>query len=366
MAANAGPRGRYNKVSDADRNRIIDAFENEGGDYLTVADTLGVKRQTARSIIVTFIRAGRRDALQRGGARPPKVDQEMRDSLQEIIQESPLLTLEQINDELRRRLPNKPRISKSTLARALDGMLITLKLAEDVPEARNEPRVLNQRCDYAQWFLRHGVVGHCIFIDECGYNIWTRRSYGRAARGQPARRVVHNQRGRNCNVTLATSNEIGLVHQTIVLNTTTRQSFEEFLQQTAQICGQMFPDDEPIYFIYDNARPHVNAELPPDVQNIELKRLPPYSPFLNPVEMAHSCLKAGIKRLLSLPNWQQRVGDHAAAAAEGLTMQGWRARLLVEAAQQNINQLTPEKCQRWFNHSQTYFPRCIARQEIDG
>lgn len=172
MAANAGARrGHYNQVSDPDRNRIIDAFEN-GGDYLTVAETLGIKRQTARSVIVTYRR--------------------------------------------------------------------------------------------------------------------------------------------------------------------------------------------------DNARPHVNAILPDDVENIGLRRTPPWSPFLNPVEMAHSCLKAGIKRTLAQPGWQQRVGDHQAAADEGLNMQAWRARLLVEAAQENIDVLTPEKCTRWFNHSQTYLARCLAREEIDG
>lgn len=353
-------------VSNPDRNRIIDAFLSDDSDYLVVADTLGVKRQTARSIVVTYLRDNRRDAIQRGGGRPLKTDQEMKDCLQEILDDNPLLTLNDINERLRQQLPDKPRISKSTLARTLDGMLITLKLAEDVPEARNAERVLQQRHDYSQWFLRHGIVGHCIFIDECGYNIWTRRSYGRAARGQPARRVVNNQRGRNCNVTFATSNEIGLVHHTINMDTTTRASFENFLQQTAQACRHMLPVDEPIFFIYDNARPHVRAQLPAGNENIELKRLPPYSPFLNPVEMAHSAFKAGVKRLLGLQEWQARVGDHQAAAADGLTMQGWRARLLVEAAQENVDEITHEKCQRWFHHSQTYLPRCMAREEIDG
>ena len=90
MAA-ANQRGRYNRISNADRNRIIDAFENDG-DYLQVADTLGIKRQTARSIILTFYRHNRRNALRRGGARPPKVDQEMINVLDAIVNENCLLT----------------------------------------------------------------------------------------------------------------------------------------------------------------------------------------------------------------------------------------------------------------------------------
>ena len=225
------------------------------------------------------------------------------------------------------------------------------------------------RLEYAQWFLRNGIVGHYIFIDECGYNIWTRRSYGRARRGVPARRVVNNQRGQQCNVSIATSNEIGLVHHTVALQTVTRETIENFLRETADTALQMFPDDEHIYFIYDNARPHVRAQLPNDMEgigNIEIKKTPSYSPFLNPVEMAHSCFKAACKRTLGLPDWQRRVGDHQAAADEGVTMQLWRARLLAEVARESMDQITPEKCVRWFNHTQTYLPRCMARQEIEG
>lgn len=368
MAArqNVVPRGPYNKVSNQDRNRIIEAFENDALDYIQVAVTLNIKRQTARSIVSVYLNQNRRDALPRGGPHHSKVDQDMRDACELILEENPLLTLNQINGDLRRRLPNKPVISISTLARTLDGMLFTIKLAEDVPVDRNADRVLQQRLEYGQWFLRRGVIGHCVYIDECGYNIWTRRSYGRAARGQPVRRVVNNQRGNNCNVTFAVSNEVGLVHHNIRMNTTTRESFEQFLQETCNAAAIMFPQEESVFFIYDNARPHVNAQLPQGFPTYVIKRLPPYSPFLNPVEMAHSSFKAGVKRTLALPAWQARVGDIAAARADGVNMQGWRARLLREAAQQNVDTITQEKCMRWYNHSQTYLPRCIGRQPIDG
>jgi transposase len=368
MAArqNGGPRGHYNQVSNQDRNRIIDAFENDAMDYVQVAETLGVKRQTARSVIVVYLRHGRRDAIPRRGHRPPKVDDDMKDTLQQIVDENPLLTLEAINAELRRGLPEKPAISRSTLARALDGMLLTIKLAEDVPEGRNAERVLQERVDYAQWFLREGVLGHLIYIDECGYNLWTRRSYGRAPRGQPVRRVVNNQRGRNCNCTFAISSEVGLVHHTIRLASTTLLSFQQFIDEMCAAAVQMFPAGDQIFVIYDNARPHVNAVAPPEFNNISVKRLPPYSPFLNPVEMAHSAFKAGVKRALSLPAMQNRVGDRDAATEAGLNMQGWRARLLEEVAAENVDIITPEKCHRWYNHAQTYLPRCIGRQVIDG
>ena len=365
-AAARGPRGPYNKVSNRDRNRIIDAFENDAMDYLQIAEALGVKRQTARSIVRIYLQQDRRDAVPRGGPRRHKVDDVMINALERIVNDNPLLTLEQINAELRRQLPDKPFISRSTLARALDGMLFTMKLAEDVPQGRNEARILQQRVDYAQWFLRQAVISHCIFIDECGGNIWTRRSFGRAAIGQPVRRVVNNQRGRNCNVTFAISSEVGLVHHSIRLATTTLQSFQQFLEETCQDAREMFPAGEQIFLIYDSARPHINANIPPDFNNVAIRRTPPYSPFLNPVEMAHSAFKAAVKRTLSQPEWQARVGDLGEAREAGLNMQAWRATLLEEVAQQHVDVLTQEKCARWYNHAQTYLPRCIAHQEIDG
>ena len=146
MADNAGvQRGRYNKVSNADRNRLIDDFEGEQLDYLVVADTLGVKRQTARSIVLNYIRENRREALPRGGRRRSKTGQEMKNCLQQLLDENTLLTLKQLNERLQQQLPDKPYIAVGTLARSIDGMPITLKLAQDVPEARNADRVLRQR-----------------------------------------------------------------------------------------------------------------------------------------------------------------------------------------------------------------------------
>ena len=100
----------------------------------------------------------------------------MKDCLHEIINENYLLTLWQINDKLRRRLPDKPELHDRTVARALDGILPRVKLARPLPAEGNRPNVIQRRVDYANWFMANGVLHHCVFVDECGYNIWTARS----------------------------------------------------------------------------------------------------------------------------------------------------------------------------------------------
>lgn len=51
--------------------------------------------------------------------------------------------------------------------------------------------------------------------------------------------------------------------------------------------------NERVTFIYDGTPIHNNPVIPGP--NSELKKLPPYSPFLNIVEQATSALKAAIK-----------------------------------------------------------------------
>ena len=95
----------------------------------------------------------------------------MRATLEELLDDNPLLTLKQMKQQFEVRLPHKPIVSTSTIARTLNGMLITLKLAKHVPDLRNAARVLDARREYANWFLREGVLGHLVFIDETGYNM---------------------------------------------------------------------------------------------------------------------------------------------------------------------------------------------------
>ena len=117
----------------------------------------------------------------------------MKDCLHEIINENCLLTLWQLYDELRRRLPDKPELHDQTVARALDGMLLHVKLARPLPAERNRPNVIQRHVDYANWFMANGVLHHCVFVDECGCNIWTARSHRRARVGERAYRCLTDQ-----------------------------------------------------------------------------------------------------------------------------------------------------------------------------
>ena len=118
-----------------------------------MADSFGVNRSTARGIVARYIRDGRIRERPCGGRNNTRVDDEMRDCLEEIINENCVLTLSQINGELRR-LPAKPLIHDRTIARNLEGMLFCVKLVRLVPPDRNRHDILQRRQEYGNCFMK--------------------------------------------------------------------------------------------------------------------------------------------------------------------------------------------------------------------
>ncbi|XP_068687734.1 uncharacterized protein [Montipora foliosa] len=255
--------------------------------------------------------------------------------------------IEQINQELRQRLPRKPAIHDRTVARTLEG-------------ERNRPDVLQKRVDYANWFMRHAVVNHSIFVDECGYNIWTARSHGRARMRERAYRQVCGQRGRNVTVALAISPTNGLVFHSAFLGGMTGQRFNDFLTQARL----NLDPNEHLIFIYDGAPAHNNPAIPGP--NSELKKLPPYSPFHNIVEQAISALKAAITADIRRLEQHEIMNNRAEARRQGIALGNFRTqyfrpcrKTLALSRLLNVDSGT-DLCKR------TCIPRCLNNEEIEG
>ena len=162
----------------------------------------------------------------------------MRQCIEEIINENPVLTLQGVNDELQERLPGKPRVNSRTVGKILDGMLYTRKLARRCPAERNRPDVVERRRAYAAWFLEEAIENQVVFVDECGFNIWTARSHGRSTRGDRAYRQVFGQKSPNITITLAVSPVFDLLHHPIHVGGMNRERFAEFLQHCANALNE--------------------------------------------------------------------------------------------------------------------------------
>lgn len=262
----------------------------------------------------------------------------MIDVLLEIVQRLPFTTLTSINDELRRRLPNKPHVTAKTIARHLDLQLITVKIAgkdADVPFRRNTPETKQRRQEYAPWLTDLDVRHKIIYIDESGFNIYQRRTQGR--------------RGRNINVIVALKAELGVIRYSASQDTLNHDRYQAFIDELIVNAAPMFAD-------------HVHI-----VDQFHIHTLPPYSLFLNPVEQANSCYKAAAGRQLVLPAIQEELADVAdQRQAAGLTLEQWRSRILLRVTHEAMREVTQAKCANWCNRVNRYIPASMAHQDILG
>ena len=104
---------RRDRISLEQRQRIIiQALEDVNEDYLTDAATVELSRSTARSIVAGYLQEGRIAERPHGGEHYVRVDYKMRNCLNDISNENWLLTLAQIAQELRQRVPRKPVIQE--------------------------------------------------------------------------------------------------------------------------------------------------------------------------------------------------------------------------------------------------------------
>ena len=125
----------------------------------------------------------------------------------------------------------------------------------------------------------------------------------------------------------------------------------EFLENmfTCEARGAL---EQNLLLVLDNVSFHHTEEVAQIVEENghELKFLPAYSPFLNPIEHAFSTWKAHIRRPIRVP--------------EGPNF-GARARQeLLAVVEEAAGAITPDMCLNWFRHCGTYWQRCLLREEI--
>ena len=137
------------------------------------------------------------------------------------------------------------------------------------------------------------------------------------------------------------------------------QRFNDFLTQARL---NLDPNEHEI-FIYDGAPAHNNPAIPGP--NSELKKLPPYSPFLNIVEQAIRALKAAIKADISRPEQQEQMNNREEARRQGIAFGNFLTQLLLHTLQRNIGTITAAKCGQWYRLMHTYIPRCLNSEEIE-
>ncbi|RLN47036.1 hypothetical protein BBJ28_00019617 [Nothophytophthora sp. Chile5] len=332
----------------ATRQRVLDAFR-EGRDWKLVAEHNGISASTARRIVA----AGTPDTKPRGGLRPSRVrcTPEIEAALQEYLEDNCLYTLEQMKDMVW--MDFQVDLSTTTISNRLLKLMYTVKQVRVVPSTCNNEVNKAKRKAFADQLVQHQEDGDLVvYYDETNFNIYCKRSQGRALKGERATVVLPPSKGANLQLQCAVSMEHAIVcyelqHGSIKM--ATNAAFVDSIYQHVKASSK-YQDDfagKKIVVVLDNAPAHCQTEdRITKHDDLILLRLGPYSPMCNPIEACFSVLKSRIKSFLALGR------DDMLDIGTFGTLTERRMTLLENAAKHAITCITPRLVARMTVHCQ--------------
>ncbi|KAL6458786.1 hypothetical protein MHYP_G00322580 [Metynnis hypsauchen] len=219
---------------------------------------------------------------------------------------------------------------------------MNMRMLYIVPFERNGERVKELRYQYVQCImeLEASEPPHSfIYMDEAGFNL-TKRSH-RATVDVPG------QRGGNITMGAAISENGVLTHIPIIgpYNTEHLVTFLDTLYRDLihERERDQIGDDLPKYIIvWDNVsfhRSNIIRQWFATHSTMPMEFLPPYSPFLNPIEEFFSA-------------WRWKVYNR----------QPHTQMTLLAAMDAACDDITADACRGWIRHSKRFFPHCITRR----
>lgn len=343
----AQTKRKYSKIPHELRVLIInDCVENEES---VITKAKAAKKyhlcwQTVDNIVEAYLEDGRVDPKPRGGRRKStvKLTDEHEDFIVNFLDEDCTKTLGMMRQAL---MDNYPNLAEKGVAiNTVWSFLVhrigfTLKRTKAIEEKRNEPEQLERRKYFVGPYMAERGMAYktnCIFVDEAGFNATLIRGEGWSKKGNES--VVKTKYKRALNITILAGisyNGLENISAKIVKGGTNGKIFADYL-------GLIFKtlDDTnapPQFFVMDNASIHKAKEVKAlfEGSRHRIALLPPYSPFLNPVEECFSKLKTLVKRKPGLTPSQLR-----------------------EHIRESTNEITTENCKAWVEHSIKFYSRC--------
>ncbi|KAI7800421.1 hypothetical protein IRJ41_002844 [Triplophysa rosa] len=242
---------------------------------------------------------------------------------------------------------NVHQVSQSTLARILKRHQVQMKQLYRVPFEQNSERVKRLRHEYVERVLQmdaEEIVHEFVYIDEAGFNLTKARRRGRNIIGHRAIINVPGQRGGNITLCAAISQHGVLLHHAKMgpYNTPHILAFLDRLHHIITAGNEMHQIQYTV--IWDNVSFHRSALVQNWFQHhpqLTVLYLPPYSPFLNPIEEFFSA-------------WRWKVYD----------LQPQAQVPLIQAMEEACDQVDAAAVQGWIRHSRRFFPRCLANEDI--
>ena len=342
---------KYNKISPNDRQRIIEAH-NEDREWRELCKNLGVNVRTAYD----WIKNEQEKPKNKGGSKTKKTE-EMITIIVDRIQNEPSVTLVQLASLINERFGVS--VCAATMKNWLDGELISLKNVRPIIHNVNAPDDKIKRMQYLEALFDARVNGRTlIWIDETNFNLYCRRKEGRSKIGTRAAVVLPSSKGANLHC-------IGAMSDSRMILFTTRRGafkhadFNEWVEELLTVCTNQGVERPTL--IVDNAPAHARAETVVEGhEDVQLLRLAPYSYLLNPIELVWSVLKSHIKQ--SMRQRMHEILQIQRARALGIAEQ--RMRILEELAVESIGRTSGRMLANFAIRVEKYYPSVMRQEDL--
>lgn len=338
-------RQQYNKNSQEDRKRVVECA-NRGGDWVSLASTLGVKYKTA----FHWVQSGRDTMLPKGGVKPKILTDEDVDTVISWIEAESGTTLRQLKVKILQNIHKE--VSVSAIGNYLEGRLFTLKMVHHEPVTMNSVENKRLRARYVQNLNRYIEEGkQIVWMDQTNFNLFCRRSKGRALSGLRAVQKLPAAKGPNVHLIGAIS-AAGVVMMERRRGSFTAELANAWVTSLLQRWQNLGNQLDDLVIVCDNAPCHSRLETVFEDTPAVLLRLAAYSPMLNPIETIWSKIKCHVKTYITVPQ----------VAAPGVVEQ--RLLYLESLIDQARDTITGGDCARAAQHTTVHHAAALAMQDM--
>jgi transposase len=359
--------------------RFINIMQEEGKSVPAAAKICGIPRSSAYVLFNDFNKSN--GTVLPGIAKKPKADTpkklfpEHTAFLIKLIDENPSTTLGVLSEQLSNNFEGL-EISLSGLYQHLKQKChMSFKQASKYTMERDAVRTLDLRFKViAEWKAADvDFQKNCVFVDEAGFNAHLMRNRAWAKIGDPAVVKVHTQKGVNLSMigcispfgTIDFSKVIPLSKEDAALiekefpqqpgskkrkindskqkaplrKGTTTYHIVKFMEVVMDVLDRH--NMKGMFIVMDNCKIHHSRFVVDLMKERGYKPLymPPYSPFLNPIEECWAKIKSQIRR--NPLSKDDVLSDRIAEACKTITI---------------------DDCQGWIRHAETYWDRCLQKE----